>query len=243
MRSHRSLPDEPGSARIERHSPEVLQLESRDDRVVVVSVEDQVPEDVWVGVFTRDRPELLVEFRSLLAVRRRRSLTDIDIQGPAVDWTKEIAGFPDVVEVHLLGLSPMAGRYRVLFREAPLVATLIKLEIIVQYPATVQRGVIRFEAIDRASRIRQLVAKLRASGRDARLVSVREESLLSRRPILTPVQRALFRRALASGYFAVPRRISLTRLAAEISKSKSTVSRTLAIVEQKLLEAAYKAMG
>ncbi len=55
---------------------------------------------------------------------------------------------------------------------------------------------------------------------------------------MTAVQRAMFRQALERGYFDVPRRITLTQLARELSRSKSTVSMTLATVERKLAEAA-----
>jgi predicted DNA binding protein len=58
---------------------------------------------------------------------------------------------------------------------------------------------------------------------------------------LTSIQRALFRQALALGYFEVPRRITLTQLAHKVSRNKSSVSTTLATVERKLAEFATTA--
>ncbi len=41
---------------------------------------------------------------------------------------------------------------------------------------------------------------------------------------------------MAEGYFEVPRRISLTKLAPKIGVSMSTLSVTLAVIEKKILE-------
>jgi predicted DNA binding protein len=43
---------------------------------------------------------------------------------------------------------------------------------------------------------------------------------------------------MAAGYFAVPRRITLTGLANKLGKSKSSLSEMLANIEKKLLESA-----
>lgn len=217
-----------GSVRVPSGSPT--------DRLVIVRIESELPETVWVSAFTRNHPDLLLEIHNLMAVRQLRALADIEIHGRAMDWMSEIAGFSDVEEVHPSGLSSLASRYRVLFRARAFVPLLVKLEVLVRHPSTVRQGVLRFEVVNKASTIRRLVGGLRGGGFDVRIVSIREESTLTRRSILTSGQRSLFRQALASGYYAVPRRISLTRLALGVSKSKSTVSRRLALLEQRLLE-------
>ncbi|HTT25710.1 MAG TPA: helix-turn-helix domain-containing protein, partial [Thermoplasmata archaeon] len=70
---------------------------------------------------------------------------------------------------------------------------------------------------------------------------LRKVSPRVRMPVLTPSQRTLLLQAVAAGYFDVPRRTSLTRLASRLAKSKSTVSEMLAIVEHKLVTCALEA--
>ena len=53
--------------------------------------------------------------------------------------------------------------------------------------------------------------------------------------LLTPREGELFRRAIRDGYFEVPRHVSLTELARRVHLAKSTLSRTLAVAERKLL--------
>ncbi len=204
----------------------------------MVDVEVDDSEEVWLRGFTMAHPDLLVEIHNLLHVPDHKALGDFVIVGPGMDRTAEIASFPDVVEVSPLDVPPRAGRYRVLFHETVLISLIVKLEILLRYPTRVRNGLVDFETVDRMSRIRRMLAVLRKSGYKPRIVSLRRDPLESRRLNLTPVQQAMFRQAVEYGYFHVPRRITLTGLAQKVSRSKSTVSQTLAVVEEKLVEAA-----
>jgi hypothetical protein len=211
------------------------------DRLAIVKIEVELPEAVWLTGYTRDHPDLLIDIHNLLPVADHNLLGDFEILGLPVDPLTEIAGFPDVREVSPLDVPPEAQRFRVLFRETLLVSLLVKLGILVRYPTSARNGVASFETVDRISQIRRLLASLRRAGFDVRIVSLRKEFRRTRLPELTPVQREMLRQALLYGYFHVPRRITLTRLAQKLARSKSTVSQTIAIIERKLVEAAYRA--
>lgn len=204
----------------------------------MVQIEIDLPEEVWLRGFTHDHPNLVVEIHNILAVPNHRVLGDFEVQPSGTDWKDEIATFPDVEEVNPLEVPPEVGRYRVLSQETRLVSLIAELEILLRYPTRAKDGVVSFETVDQVSRIRRLVAALRTGGFQPRIVSLRKELFRSRGPSMTAVQRAMFREALERGYFDVPRRITLTQLARELSRSKSTVSMTLATVERKLAEAA-----
>jgi predicted DNA binding protein len=212
------------------------------DRVAIMKLELRLPHDVWLAKFTLQHPELVVETMNLLQVADRNIITEMEIYGPPVDWTDEIAASPDVLEVERLSMKPEMGRYRVRFHQTLLVQLARELEVMIRYPRTAQNGRLMCETIGRLSRLRQLITTLRALGVEASITSLRAESLRSVRLTLTSAQRSLFRQALALGYFCVPRRISLTRLAERVSRSKSSVSEMLAVVERKLAHSA-SAMG
>jgi predicted DNA binding protein len=207
-----------------------------------MKLEIATPPDSWYGPFGLRHPDLLIEITSVQTLPNTDSLAEYEIYGPPVDWTSEIAAFPDVIEVATLGLRAEYGRYRVRYRRSSVLAIVSDLEILVRYPRTVRAGTLECEVIAPVSRMRQLVDRLEKNGSRPRLLSLRRDSLRSVRLMLTPVQRALFRQALAWGYFDVPRRLTLTRLAQKVGRSNSTVSATLATVEKKLALAA-NAMG
>ena len=208
------------------------------DRLAMVHIEIDLPEEVWLKGFTHDHPNLLVELHNILVVPNQKVLADVEIRPSGTDWKDEIATFPDVEDVVPLEVPPETGRYRVLSQESRVVSVIVELEILLRYPTRAKNGVVSFETVDQISRIRSLVATLRSRGFRPRIVSLRKEFFRSREPSMTAVQRAMFRDALESGYFDVPRRITLTQLAQKLSRSKSTVSETLAVVERKLAEAA-----
>jgi hypothetical protein len=211
---------------------------SEGEHLAIVKIEIHLHESSWLSRFSQRHPELLLEIHGARPTRRDHILADIEVLGAPNDWGPEISGLPGVAEVRHLTVPPEHGRYRVLYRQSRIQALVSELEVLVQYPQTVQNGVCSAEVVDMIGRIRRLVAALRASGYEARIVALRQQSLRSRRPNLTVAQREIFQQAVAAGYFDVPRQITLTRLAERLSRSKSSVSETLAVVERKLAESA-----
>jgi len=203
-----------------------------------MKLEVKIPDTVWLGRFTRDHPELALESTNLVALPCGDFLGEFEIHGSSNDWTHEIGRSPDVFEVENLEKAPESGKYRVRFHRSITAALAAQNEIIIRFPTTSKNGILGAELIARPSQMRRLVEALAKEGKEPRLVSLRRDSLRSVPLLLTPIQRALFRQALVSGYFEVPRRITLTQLAEKVSRNKSSVSRTLAIVERKLAELA-----
>jgi predicted DNA binding protein len=203
-----------------------------------MKLEVTIPDTVWLGSFTRDHPELVLEGTHLVALPGGDFLGEFEIHGSSNDWTHEIGESPDVVEVENFEKGAESGRYRVRFHRSIAAALAAEHEIIVRFGSTSKNGILGFEMIARPSQMRRLIQALAKEGKDPRLVSIRRDSLRSVPLLLTPIQRTLFRQALAMGYFDVPRRITLTALAKEVSRSNSSVSETLAVVERKLAELA-----
>jgi predicted DNA binding protein len=73
------------------------------------------------------------------------------------------------------------------------------------------------------------------------VISIRRRPLRSHLPVFTDAQHELLTKAMAAGYFAVPRGITLTELARRLDRRKSGISEAIAIVERKLLESALRA--
>jgi predicted DNA binding protein len=148
-----------------------------------------------------------------------------------------------VVEAENLEPARDLGRYLVRSRHALAFALATEYGIVVWFPATITKGVLEIELVVRRSQVGGLVRALAKAGAEPRLVSLRQDSLRTVPLILTPTQRDLFRHALGLGYYEVPRRITLTALARKVSRSKSSVSRTLATVDRKLAEYAVTALA
>jgi predicted DNA binding protein len=208
------------------------------DRLALVRMEFPIPDDVWTGSFTREHPEVILQLYSLATGADGKLIGDYEVVGPGRDWQAEIARQPNVVEARCLDLKAPPSRYRVVFASTTLINLTGRLRVVVRFPVTARAGRVSFEVVDRLSRIRALVAGLRERGIAPRVTSLTQDSSVTGQVTFTAVQQETFRRAFAAGYFDVPRRITLTELAAQLGRSKSSVSVTLALVERKLAQAA-----
>jgi predicted DNA binding protein len=92
--------------------------------------------------------------------------------------------------------------------------------------------------VARRSEAQAILAHFRKADSGFQVVSIRGQPLRSHLPLLTTTQNQLLAQAMAAGYFAVPRGITLTGLASKLGRSKSTLSEMMAQIEKKLLESA-----
>jgi predicted DNA binding protein len=210
------------------------------DRVAIVKIDIEARRTNWTCGLTLRYPVLTLEIDSILPLGRGSTIGDYHLLGPRKEWAAEIARFPDVETVAPLDEGPYPTMFRVRFRASILSRLMVRDQVVLRYPASVQNGILTIETIDRISRIRSILQDLQRAKLPARLGSLRRVSPRHRLPQLSPVQRILLDQAVSAGYFAVPRRINLTRLAQKMGRSKSTVSKMLAVVEEKLVAAALE---
>jgi len=109
-----------------------------------------------------------------------------------------------------------------------------------QFPVRIQAGFLNWEVVARRSEFEEVLKHARKVNPDFQVVSIRDRPLRSHLPMLTDAQQQLLSQAMAAGYFAVPRGITLTDLARRLGRSKSGLSEAVAIIERKLLESALR---
>jgi len=200
----------------------------------------EMPRSTWLAEFSRKHPELLIKIHNMMWVDARKCLADFEIPGGTDNWMEEISRFSDVFSAERIEVPPNLTLYRVVQRRPTYIRLVHDRAMLLNFPRTVQNGVFTCETTARSSQVRELIAALRAARDRTRLVSLQRASKAHHerspdRPALTETQEGLFRQALELGYFEVPRRITLTRLAERVGRSKSAVSHALALVERYLV--------
>lgn len=211
------------------------------DRVLLASLRVRVREEIWTGSFSRRHPKECVEILNHHVVTTDVSVSDHWISGqPPGVWGREIAAYPDVVNVDCLAEVGEGSLYRIIFRNPPVVYLYRRLRLPFPLPLRIQDGFIRWEVVARARDFRRILNFARQADPAAQVVSLRSHPLRDHHPLLSEIQRTLLSEAMAAGYFAVPRRISLTDLARQLERSKSSVSEAMAQIERKLLESALR---
>jgi hypothetical protein len=200
-----------------------------------------IPSTLWTGPFSRSHPTVRLEVLNQGEVTPETSVSDYWISGtPPGVWGSEIAGFPDVIKVESLAEVGEGSLYRVTYRNPPVIYLYRRLRLPLQFPLWIQAGKIRWEVVARYSELQTIVNYARQADPGMQIVSIRRGPLRSHLPLLTEAQQKLLGEAMAAGYFAVPRGITLTGLARKLDRSKSSISEAIALIEQKLLETAVR---
>jgi hypothetical protein len=211
------------------------------DRLFLATLRIRVPSGLWAGHFTQIHPRVRVEVLNRGEVRPGVSISDHWISaGPPGAWVEEISRYPDIEKVEALAEVGGGSLYRVTYRNPPILGLYRRLQLPVPFPLRIQGGMIDWEVAARYSDFETILAFARQRDPRARVISIRRRALRNHLPQLTERQHELLTDAMAAGYFAVPRGITLTALARKLHRSKSSVSEAIALVEQKLLESALR---
>jgi len=192
---------------------------------------------VWTGPFSSLHPSIRLEVLNRTEVGPGVSVSDYWISGsPPGVWAREIAAYPDVVKVDSLAEVGDGCLYRITYKNPPVIGLYQRLQLPIQFPLRPQAGFIRWEVVARRSEFDLIMKHARAVDPNFSIVSIRRRPLRSHLPMLTEAQEHLLNQAMAAGYFAVPRGITLTALARKLNRSKSGISESIALIEKKLFE-------
>jgi len=217
------------------------EADSSGNGLFVATLRIRIPRELWTSVFSVAHPSLALEALNRTDVSKDVSVSDYWIGGqPPGVWAREIAGSPDVLKVDSLAEVGGGCLYRVTYRNPPIIYLYRELGMPMQFPLRLQGGFIRWEVVARRSDFEKVLRFARERDPDLQVLSIRRRSLRSHLPMLTEAQHELLVQAMAAGYFAVPRGITLTNLAARLGRSKSSVSESIAVIEKKLLESALR---
>ena len=172
------------------------------------------------------------------------SVSDYWIAGqPPGLWADEISALRGVLHVESMAEVADGCIYRVTYRNPPVLYVYRRLGLPLQFPLKIYAGTLTWEVVGRRSDCEALIQFVKQRDPELQILSMRRRGLRTHLAILTSAQQQLLTAAMAAGYFAVPRGITLTALARHLGRSKSSVSEALAIVEKKLLESALRPAG
>lgn len=191
-----------------------------------------------LSVFTRNHPSLVVIVRSSQQVSNGRCIAELDVVGSrSSECVEELARLAGVQSVSLMGTIGPLTRIQVVCQLPDYLALASELEMLPRFPRVVQNGEYTFEVAARRSRLRRLIRELQRISPAVHVRRFATSPMRARLRILTPQQYGLLHDAVTAGYFEVPRGITLTKLARRLERSKSTISRNLALIEKELVEA------
>ncbi len=193
-----------------------------------------MPEGLWIATLSKKFPETTFEIMSILPTVEMIGNALFKISGPSVDQIlNEIKSHPSSTELHLISDQSNSKIINVKTKDPWILVSLIKSEVILKMPVIIKNGIANWEILAPQEQISKLNILFSEKGIKFELKSIgkyREE------PQLTARQSEVLDLALKSGYYEIPRRITLTHLADKLNIAKSTLSGILRRIDKKLVQ-------
>jgi hypothetical protein len=200
--------------------------------MVVCRLNVTLSQPYWHQELARRHPETSIEVLGY-SLTKDGMLLDLRVHvNDIASWVDELREFDDIYDVTPLGRVGKAETVRVTYKENAFTATANRLHLILRTPVTVKDGAYEVVMAGPEKNVKQFIRMFPSK---VRLMAVYDAER-NGGTTLTPRQSYVFHRAMEAGYFEVPRRVTLTQLAAQIGVAVSSLSEMLAIVEKKLLE-------
>jgi len=214
------------------------------NRFAVVKLRFEIPHDFSLFAFTRGHPELAVLASASQRLPDGQCLAEVDIAGPrSSEFTEDLRRLSGIVSVARMGSIGPLTRYFVTL-EAPSYLTVAnKFRVLLRFPRFFQNGFFTVEAAGRVSQLKSMIQELRRLSPQVEVQRFGTNCMRAVPRSLSARQYDLLQKAVTAGYFEVPRRVSLTALARYLGRSKSTISRNLALIEKALAEASVANPG
>ncbi len=182
-------------------------------------------------------PELDFTVLSRMDLGKGRAMEDIHVKGvhDSRSLMKEIQQGKGVLSVEQEERSAQEAIYRVVQQDTPFSKIFRETEVLMRYPISFDKGVVQIMVVAQKEKVSQVFERIREVAPDATIASIRHDLVLGPQGLLTDRQREVFRVAIQAGYWDIPRRATLSDMAHLLNVSKSTISGTLAGIENRLL--------
>lgn len=190
-------------------------------------------EGAWCSRVGRAFPDLDVTVETHFFQGEAGSIEIVRLRGAHAEAAAAtVRTSPGVTECEVLGSTRGEVLLRIRVRGCLLPRAVEATGVVPSQPYSATGGVHRWCVLGQGDRLESFVTSLRSMGAHVEPVYHGQEEAQAQ---LTARQRAVLQRALDDGYYDVPRRTSLTELAARLGVSKASLCETLQVIEKKVM--------
>jgi len=199
------------------------------------------PEQLWISEIFKNFPDVKMEITHFLPYDLERSIGNavIEIMHYNVDSIiEEISSHPSVFELSVLEREENQVKFNVKTKDPYLLYAIIKCGVLVNFPVRVEDGFAYWRLISSRERIDQLLTLFEQKNINFELlrIGISPYKIEDDKYKLTLDELNILDKAISSGFFEIPRKISLEELANELGKSKSALSVILRkIIKKKVM--------
>lgn len=192
-------------------------------------VKIKFPDNLWISQIFNIYKDLQMEISHFLPYDMEKSIGNalIEIKHYKInDIIEEIKNHPSVLEFSLLEKEEHRVKFNVKTKDPYLLYGVIKCGVLVNFPVNVRDGYAYWRLIATRERIDELLTLFDKKHINYELLRIGNApyEITDEKYKLSLEESEILEQALNSGFFEVPRKISLEELANQLGKSKSALS-------------------
>ncbi|TES94103.1 MAG: hypothetical protein E3J90_13195 [Promethearchaeota archaeon] len=199
------------------------------------------PDQLWISEIFKNFRDIRMEIEYFLPYDFENSIGNsiIEIFHYDIDLIiEEIKNHKSVIDISILEKDENRVRFNVKTKDPFLLYAIINCGVLVNFPVRVKEGYAYWRLVSKRESIDKLLTLFDQKGIEYSLLRIGNSpySVDDDKNKLTLDESTLLNKAIASGFFEIPRKISLEELANELGKSKSALSVTLRkIIKKKVM--------
>ncbi|MFX1446296.1 MAG: helix-turn-helix domain-containing protein [Promethearchaeota archaeon] len=211
------------------------------DKPSLARIKIKFPKEIWISEIFKNFPDIKMEISHFLPYDLEKSIGNsvIEIMHYNIDSIiKQIRNHPSVFELSVLEKEENKVKFNIKTKDPYLLYAIIKCGVLVDFPVRVEEGFAYWRLIASRERIDQLLTLFEQKSINFELLRIGLSPYIIEddKNKLTFDELNILNEAISSGFFEIPRKISLEELANQIGKSKAALSVMLRkIIKKKVL--------
>ena len=204
-------------------------------------VKIKFPEQLWISHIFKEFPDVKMEISHFLPYDLEKSIGNSAIEIMHYDIEKiidEVRNHPSVFELSILEQEEKRVKFNIKTKDPYLLYAIIKCGVLIDFPVRVEDGFAFWRLVSSRERIDQLLTLFEQKKINFELlrIGISPYNLEDDKNKLTLDELNILDKAISTGFFEIPRKISLEELANQMGKSKSALSVMLRkIIKKKVL--------
>ncbi|MHA1728417.1 MAG: helix-turn-helix domain-containing protein [Promethearchaeota archaeon] len=204
------------------------------DDIVQIKFKLGIPSIKWMSVLSKKYTHITFSILSMLPLGNNLGNIIVSIEGIGVqDVILDLKRLFSELLYTVLFNSNQSVLLNANIKDPKILKKLVKIGIPVRYPIIIKGGIASIELIAERGKLDNFLNEMEDLSLD---FSIKRLGPYNKTVLLTERQKEILTKAFNMGYFEIPRRISLSNLAAEFSISPSSLSETLRRINKSLAE-------
>ncbi len=204
-------------------------------------VKIKFPDKLWISQIFKNYPGVKLEIENFIPFDLERSIGNsiIEIKHYSIDKIiEDVRNHPSVFELNVMETEENKVKFNIKTKDPYLLYAIIKCGVLVQFPVNVKEGYAYWRLISSRDRIDKLLTLFEQKKINFELLRIGNSpyALDDEKNKLSLNEENVLDKAISSGFFEIPRKISLEELANTMGKSKSGLSVMLRkIIKKKVM--------